>query len=106
MGNKFYTKLVNNLGGISLTDVTTGYRGIKYQKIPKIFFKAETNFSIELALRAGRSGLKIKDIPAETMPREFGQSQFHRLENFIIYNFNAFKQILNAYFTHPKMNLN
>jgi len=105
MGNKFYTRLVNNLGKISLTDVTTGYRGIKYQKIPKIFFKAETNFSIELALRAGRSGLKIKDIPAETMQRESGQSQFHRIETFIIYNLNVFKQILNAYFTHPKMNL-
>jgi len=59
MGNKFYTDLVNKLGKISITDVTSGYRAIKFDKISSIFFLSETNFAVELALRAGRNNLKI-----------------------------------------------
>ena len=102
IGNKFYTNLVNKLGNISITDVTTGYRGIRFEKIESVFFISETNFAIEFAIRAGRNGLKIAEIPAKTLSRDFGTSQFHKIEKFFVYNINAIIQIFNAFFRAPK----
>jgi len=96
VGNRFYTRLVNWIAKISLTDVTSGYRGIKFEKLSSIFFIAETNFAIELGIRAGKSGLKIIEIPVISKSRERGESQFHRIENFLVYNWNALVQIFNA----------
>jgi hypothetical protein len=102
VGNKFYTNLVNKLGKISITDVTSGYRGIRFEKIESVFFISETNFAIEFAIRAGRNGLKISEIPAKTVSRDFGTSQFHKIEKFFVYNINAVIQIFNAFFRGPK----
>jgi len=101
-GNKFYTKLVNNLGGINITDVTSGFRGIRYEKINSIFFVAETNFAIELALRAARNHLQIDEISIESDARKTGKSQFFKIEKFFIYNFNAFNQIFSAFLRKPE----
>lgn len=101
VGNKFYTSLVNHLGKISITDVNTGYRGIKADKLKSVYFISESNFAIELALRAGRNGLKITEIATKSNQRTSGQSQFHKLDKFLIYNINAIKQIINAYFRKP-----
>jgi len=98
MGNKFYTSLVNKLGKISITDVTSGYRAIKFDKISSIFFLSETNFAIELALRAGRNNLKIAEIPTMASEREHGASQFHKIEKFLTYNTKALSQIFTACF--------
>ena len=102
-GNKFYNRLVNKLGNLSLTDVTSGYRGIKYEKLSDIFFTSETNFASELALRASKNKLKISEIPVEMSIRSHGQSQFFKLEKFLIYNINALIQIINAYFKHENL---
>ena len=99
-GNKFYNQLVNKLGHLTLTDVTSGYRGIRYEKLKDIFFTSETNFAIELALRAAKNRLNIVEIPVEMSNRLYGQSQFFRLEKFFIYNINAIIQIFNSYFKH------
>ena len=100
-GNRFYTRIINKIGKISLTDVTSGYRGIRFDKLDSIFFVAESNFAIELALRAGRAGLKIMEIPSFAETRDFGFSQFHKIEKFFLYNFNAISQIFNALFRKP-----
>jgi len=102
IGNKFYTNLVNRMTKLQLTDVTSGYRGVKFEKLSSIFFVSESNFAIELALRAAKNGLRVVEIPTEAIIREFGKSQFHKIENFIIYNFNVLRQIINAY-TGQKM---
>lgn len=102
-GNKFYNKLVNKLGHLSLTDVTSGYRGIRHEKLTDIFFISETNFAIELALRAARNKLNIVEIPVEMSSRQYGQSQFFKLEKFLIYNINAIIQIFNSYFKYDNI---
>ena len=102
IGNKFYTNLVNKIGRSSLTDVTSGYRALRTEKIDSIYYHAETNFAIELALRASKNKLKITEIPTKAMKRKYGQSQFYRIEKFITYNINALIQILNAYTKNPK----
>ena len=98
IGNKFYTSLVNKLGKITITDVTSGYRAIKFDKISSIFFLSETNFAIEMALRAGRNNLKINEIPTIASKREHGVSQLYRIEKFLMYNIKALSQIFNAFF--------
>ena len=103
VGNKFYTNLVKKITNVPFTDVTSGYRGIKFSKLDSIVFVAENNFAIELAIRAARNGLKISEIPIQGKIRKHGMSQFHRLEKFVIYNTNAIKQIYNAYFKKPKI---
>ena len=103
VGNKFYTNLVNRLGKIKISDVTSGYRAIKMEKLQSIYYNSETNFAIELALRGAKNGLKITEIPTRALGRIHGKSQFYRLEKFIVYNINALIQILNAYFRKPKI---
>ena len=103
IGNRFYTWLVNKIAGISITDVTSGYRAVKFDRLDDIFFIAETNFAIELAIRAGRNGLKITEIPVTTFGRDAGTSQFHKIERFLIYNVNAMTQILDAFLRSPKL---
>jgi len=103
VGNKFYTNLVNKLGKITISDVTSGYRALRMEKIQSIYYNSETNFAIELALRGAKNGLKITEIPTRALGRIHGESQFFRLEKFIVYNINALIQILNAYFRKPKI---
>lgn len=103
IGNKFYTKMVNKLVKINLTDVTSGFRSIKAEHVEKILFRSETNFAIELAIRAGKNGLKIKDVPIISSSRKQGESQFHKVEKFLMYNINAIIQIFNGmYRSSPK----
>jgi len=97
IGNKFYTKLVNKIAKTNLTDVTSGYRAVKNNKIDSILFKSESNFAIELVLRAAKNGLKIVEIPIEAIARKQGQSQFFKIERFFIYNFNVLTQIFNSF---------
>jgi len=97
-GNKFYTNLVNKLGRISITDVTSGYRALRADKIKSIYYNSETNFAIELALRAAKNGLKITEISTKAEMRMHGKSQFHRIEKFLLYNINAMIQIFESYF--------
>ena len=69
----------------------------------KFFYNAETNFSIELALRAAKSKMKITEIPTNANERVHGQSQLFKIEKFILYNINAVIQIISVYFKHPKI---
>jgi len=103
LGNKMYTNLVNRIAKISITDVTSGYRAVKTDKINSIYFVSEKNFSIELALRAAKRGLKISEVSMEATSRGTGKSQFHKIDMFIIYNARAIMQIFNAYFRNPKL---
>lgn len=108
VGNKFYTNLVNRLGKNSITDVTSGFRGLRFEKLDSIYFIAETNFAIELALRATRNNLQIGEVPTVAKIRNNGKSQFFKIERFFLYNINAITQIFNAYFSKsplPKIEL-
>lgn len=97
IGNKFYTNLVNKITNLQLTDVTSGFRGVRFEKLPSVLFLSESNFAIELALRASKNNLRVIEIPTKASIREHGKSQLYKIENFIIYNFNVLRQIINAY---------
>jgi len=98
IGNKFYTNLVNKIGGIQITDVTSGFRAVRFDRLSDIFFNAESNFAIELAIRAAKKDLKITEVTTVSETRRFGRSQLYRIEKFFTYNVNVVIQIINAYY--------
>lgn len=97
MGISFYTKLVNLLTGFALTDVTTGFRAFYAKHLDQLYFASETNWAIEMTLRAGKSKLIVKEIPVCCNERSDGQSQFQDLLAFLKYHYSAIRQFRNAY---------
>lgn len=81
IGNKFYTNLINKIGRSSLTDVTSRYRALRDEEIDSIYYHAETNFAIELALKTSKNKLKITEIPTKTMKKNKGNLNFIGLRN-------------------------
>lgn len=100
IGIRAYTRLVNTLTGYSLTDTTSGYWGVRADRIPDIMFHAERNWAVEMMLRAGRNGVRIREVPVVQLPRGGGHSQFHSISTFLLYHPRALAQILSAY-TRP-----
>lgn len=74
-GNPALTAILNFLFGTNYTDVYSGFRGFKreaYERIKPVSPGME--FNLELAINAGRAGLKIAEIPIQLHPRK-GESK-------------------------------
>jgi glycosyltransferase involved in cell wall biosynthesis len=74
-GNPAITAILNFLSGTRYTDVYSGFRGFSrkvYERIKPISPGME--FNLELAINAGRAGLKIAEIPIQLHPRK-GESK-------------------------------
>ncbi len=99
-GIRLYTKLVNSFTGYRITDATSGYWGIRADKIPDIIFHAEYNYAVEMLLRAGRNKVRLDEVPVVQLPRSGGHSQFHSISLFLLYHPRALAQIVSAY-SHP-----
>jgi len=97
IGISFFTWLVNRLTSFKLTDITNGYRVFRAELLDELFFSSEKHWAIEMTLLASKNGLKVKEVPIETMLRESGFSQFHNLTMFFWYPLRAVKQIVSAY---------
>lgn len=100
LGIHLYSKIVSALTGLSITDATSGYWGIRADRLPDIMFRAEKNYAVEMLLRAGRKGVRIQEVPVVQLPRRAGRSQFHGISLFFLYHPRALAQIVSAY-THP-----
>lgn len=97
-GIRFYTRLVNTLTGLKLTDVTCGLRAFKMTCLQVLMFKSRESWAIETTLRAGRAGLTVTEVSILDRRRQSGMSQFNSVSLFFTYHYRALKQILNAYF--------
>ncbi len=100
IGIHAYTRLVNYLTGYSLTDTTSGYWGIRADRIHDVLFHAERNYAVEMMLRAAHNGVRIEEVPVVQLPRSGGHSQFHSVSLFLLYHPRALAQIISAY-TRP-----
>ncbi len=100
IGIRLYTRLVNFLTGYTITDATSGYWGIRAERIPDISFHAEYNFAVEMLLRAGKNKVRLDEVPVVQLPRLGGHSQFHSISLFLLYHPRAVAQIISAY-TRP-----
>lgn len=96
-GVRFYTWLVNTMAGYNLTDTTTGYWAIKGGRLRDIMFLSNTNYAVEMMLRAGHNGVRIQEAAIDNLPRNGGHSQFHDISLFFLYHLRVVAQIYRAY---------
>jgi glycosyltransferase involved in cell wall biosynthesis len=83
-GIKFFTSIVNILGGIDITDVTSGYRIYRVSMLEEIIHRSNKHWAVEQTLQAANSGYSIRELSVEMPTREEGASQFD-IETFVMY---------------------
>lgn len=75
-GIKFFTFLVNKVGGAQVTDVTSGFRVYRVEALKEILHNSNRHWAVEQTLEASRRGQEIREISVEMPVRETGESQF------------------------------
>lgn len=93
LGIRFFTALVNRLGGVDVTDVTSGYRVYRVSALESILHHSDKHWAVEQTLEAAERGLRIEEVSAEIPTRETGESQF-TLDTFVLYPARMFDVVL------------
>jgi len=76
LGIRFFTRVVNGLGGVDVTDVTSGFRAYRVSMLREVIHRGDRHFAVEQTLEAAKRGYEIGEVSAEMPTRETGQSQF------------------------------
>ena len=74
-GITVYTRLINLLGGTSVSDIANGYRAIRATRLAEIAFTEDQFHNPELLLGAARAGLRVLDVPVTIRKRAAGESK-------------------------------
>lgn len=83
-GISFFTAVVNHLGNVDVTDVTSGYRVYRVSALESILHRSDRHWAVEQTLEAASRDLRIEEVSAEMPTRETGDSQF-TLDTFVLY---------------------
>jgi len=83
-GITFFTWVVNVLGGIDITDVTSGFRVYRVSMLEEILHRSDKHWAVEQTLQAAEKGYRIYELSVEMPTREEGASQFD-VETFVMY---------------------
>lgn len=84
LGIRFFTELVNLLGGVDITDVTSGFRVYRVSALASILHHSDDHWAVEQTLEAAKRDLEIVEVSTEIPTRSEGSSQF-TLETFVMY---------------------
>ncbi|WP_324665412.1 glycosyltransferase family 2 protein [Haloarcula sediminis] len=84
VGIQFFTRLVNHLGDIEITDVTSGFRVYRVSMLADILHRGDKHWAIEQTLEAAKGGYAITEVSTKMPTREEGESQF-TLDTFALY---------------------
>ena len=84
LGIKFFTAVVNVLGGIDITDVTSGFRVYRVSALATILHRSDKHWAVEQTLEAAKRDFRITEISIEIPTRDEGESQFS-LDTFVLY---------------------
>jgi len=74
-GIVFFTRLINLLTGLHLTDCTNGFRAIRASELAKLELREDRFNAPELIMEAARHGLRIREVPVPILKRAAGQSK-------------------------------
>jgi hypothetical protein len=74
-GITVYTRLINVLGGTTVSDVANGYRAIRASRLAEIVFTEDQFHNPELLMGAARAGLRIAEVPITIRRRTAGVSK-------------------------------
>jgi glycosyltransferase involved in cell wall biosynthesis len=83
-GIRFFTELVNALGGVEITDVTSGFRVYRVNVLREILHSSDDHWAVEQTLETARKGYRLQEISTEMPTRTTGRSQF-TLDTFLFY---------------------
>jgi hypothetical protein len=75
LGIGVFTRLINVLGGTSMTDVANGYRAIRASRLAEIVFTEDQFHNPELLMGAARAGLRMREEPVTIRTRSAGKSK-------------------------------
>jgi hypothetical protein len=75
VGITVYTKLINLLGGTTVSDVANGFRAIRANRLAEIVFTEDQFHNPELLMGAARSGLRIREVPITIRRRTAGTTK-------------------------------
>lgn len=75
-GIAFFTSVVNRLGGIDITDVTSGFRVYRVPALEALQHHSDRHWAVEQTLEAAKRDLRIREVSVEMETRSAGQSQF------------------------------
>jgi len=84
LGIQFFTAMVNTLGGVEITDVTSGFRVYRVSALKSILHHSDKHWAVEQTLEAARRDFDITEVSTEIPTRTDGDSQF-TLETFVLY---------------------
>lgn len=93
LGISFFTKTVNVLGGVDITDVTSGFRVYRVSALREILHRSDKHWAVEQTLEAAKNDQRITEVSIEMPTREEGESQF-TLDTFVLYPFRMTNVIL------------
>lgn len=74
LGIRFFTSLVNRLGGIEITDVTSGYRVYRTSMLDGMLHRTDSHWAVEQTLEAAKRDCRIEEVSVEMPVRETGRS--------------------------------
>lgn len=83
-GIRFFTAVVNRLGGVDITDVTSGFRVYRVSALETILHHSDKHWAVEQTLDAARSDQRITEVSVKMPVRDEGASQF-TVDTFVLY---------------------
>lgn len=83
-GIRFFTQLVKFLGDVEITDVTSGYRIYRVERLEEILHRSNKHWAVEQTLEAGDKDLRIEEVSVKMPVRSQGESQF-TMDTFALY---------------------
>lgn len=83
-GIQFFTAAVNILGGMNITDVTSGFRVYRVERLAEILHHSDKHWAVEQTLAAAKANHRITEVSVEMPTRDEGESQF-TLDTFALY---------------------
>jgi glycosyltransferase involved in cell wall biosynthesis len=84
LGISFFTTVVNQLGGIGISDVTSGFRVYRTEILAEIIHSSDNHWAVEQTLAAARKGFDIREVSVKMPTRDEGESQFD-LDTLVLY---------------------
>jgi len=92
-GVPFLSKLTNLLAGLDITDVTSGFRVYRVEKLKELSRHQDRHWAVEQTLEAARGGWRIKEISVEMPTRQTGETQFN-VKTILLYPLRVLEAIL------------
>jgi GT2 family glycosyltransferase len=74
-GINIFTKIINLITGLSLTDSSSGFKAFNVDKISRLNLREDQFQSAEVIVEASKKGLRVGEVPITVVERKYGTSK-------------------------------